>query len=141
MKTYEGDVFIVPNGLLEVTDKHLDPNGIWDASEVAMFQGHKDELFVQVWMSNSDCDNWSDHFYDVRYGHLPISLFDGKEEGDAIEFEALTTSWKGSRKNRPTPEKCMVKLTLKQLDYRYRRFGKFEDVLARLLDLHTAKAA
>lgn len=96
------------------------------------------DRFVQVWILCDGSDNLSDHgFNDEQLdalwpnglaesereyasapSFLPISIFEGKKEGDSI---TLTTT-------------AGVKwdIELCQLGYRYARFGKFEEVLAML---------
>ena len=146
MRTFNGECFIVPNGLMDVTEKTLENRcGAYTTAELALFNKHKDEQFVQVWMTGEGCDNWYDDFHDFRVEHLPLSFFDGKKEGDTVEFDSETSSWGGwkgkGKGGHLTPEKCHVVLTLNQSGCRYRRFGNFETVLNRLKEVHAERLA
>lgn len=152
-------LFIVPNSLMskesDLWDVPLSPYSArlekidfkMRTKELAPF-GIKttlDDTFVQVWIHCEGSDNLTDHGFDEDQikelfpskdlhelieqdrhysyssapGFLPIHLFEGKKEGDSI---TLTTE-----------DGVEWSIKLEQLPYRYGHFGRFEDVLARLI--------
>jgi hypothetical protein len=132
----QGDVFIVPNSLATMdeflarsTREHLAAGfarlGIVDPGRT-----------VQVWYTGAGCDNWESHrwpggpgngpFFGQLPGQLPTSIFHGKVEGDKVNL-----LWRGRNAEE---EDIELELTLRQLAYRYRDFGPFEETLAKLED-------
>lgn len=116
--------------------------------------------FIELWFCTPDSStgdsNWRDHCID-GYGELvnwrpitsrlPVEIFKGKKEGDIVTVELPITGWTALNPvigiDYP-PAGCKmpngvtvtthvtVSLRLSQLKYRYRRFGKFEEVLEKL---------
>ncbi len=138
VKLIQGDVFIIPNSLAH-KDEFL---GSKEEQKKQMERLVKsvqrcvdlpaDTVYVQVWCvtPGSDDSNWQCHYEMIKPDedpeevigenfplYLPCSLFKGHKEGDKVYFQ---TRW------------GLVELTLNQKDYRYRRYGKFEDVLGQL---------
>jgi len=130
MEIVKGDIFIVPNGLSMANSKVgvFNANGMEEAYE---------GLIVEVWMTGSGSENWGSHSFpepianvagegagiDGRWRYLaphylPVNVFAGKVEGDCI-----TLNFYG----------VQTELVLAQSKYRYRNFGKFEEVLNMLL--------
>lgn len=116
-ETY-GDVFIIPNRYHDGT--------------------------AQIWITNNENDNMVDHGfyitandgneYYIPAGELPRRV--NKEilpssEGISkfVEFDVHPLN-DGFRKDKTVTIKLLIALTANQLEYRYRNFGKFEDVLA-----------
>ena len=142
-------MFIIPNSLQSPkTDMWEKPMAeLSERSECLNFKMRKDELapwginvklndtFVQVWIHADGSDNLTDHGLDDEMidelwpngeqaacyapGYLPISLFEGKKEGDTV---TLTTT-----------AEVKLDVKLEQLPYRYGHFGTFEEVLGRLI--------
>lgn len=130
------DVFIVPNPgtkfgkLFSLSKERMN---YW-CDQLGIEHPTDDTTMVQVWVTGSGSQNWADHgtpwakekmefdeaetdkdkneFYFTSW--LPISLFEGKKEGDFFMLEG--------------PEKSLV-LELHQKGYRYEKFGPFEKVL------------
>ncbi len=136
----EGHVFIVPNQVTKLED-FAEPE--WLMEKLRRLTGlkvnYEDEV-IQVWVVSERCDNWSDTFagfqaccgmeefdsktrdqrlmgYFPKY--FPVKLFDKKMEGDEISLYCKEYD-------------ITIKLICDQLGYRYNRFGRFEDVYARL---------
>jgi hypothetical protein len=159
MTTVTGSVFIVPNDLLDITDEEWVPEFVRDGKLEQLRRlsiSDKDRngnpmqvymvgltgdpgLLVQVWYCDETCDNWGSHprhdLDNSRRGpffgsnglsdHLPVALFDDKAEGDTITLNY--TSQAG--------DQYRLVLTLNQQGFRYRRFGNFEEVLQRLVEV------
>ena len=121
---YSGKLFIIPNGI-----SRLEETMIPDQRLVKKFGASTP--MVQVWACNEDSENFCDHgmrgaeveemvndcyqgFFPVS---LPVSMFDGKVEGDEVEL-----SFNGND----------FKLTLCQDEFRYKSHGHFHEVLANL---------
>lgn len=64
---------------------------------------------------------------------MPVSLIKYMKENDVKEFRYLI-SIPSKEYNKELDIKLNLKITAKQLAYRYREFGKFEDVIKRLID-------
>ena len=115
------------------------------------------DKFVQMWWTDGKSDNMQDHGFSIEIGneeylfgyergisYVPINFFKDHKEGEILP---LTISLKpvakvnkdiGRREGytsfeedtNPAPTfQITFNLKLNQLDYRYRRFGRFEDVL------------
>lgn len=136
----EGNMFIVPNAS-EAIGSFCEPE--WQMEKLRRLLGLKvnyEEKVVQLWMCSEKCDNWGDQFggFQSELGveledhtrenrllgyfpkYVPAKLLENKKEGDVVEFDCPEYNVK-------------IKLTCKQLDYRYRRFGKFEEVFQYVL--------
>lgn len=164
MKTKQiisGDVFIIPNGV--ATPKNIlfeeTLHGMFTVATVNSIKFCDDTKFVQVWFctpGNSD-SNWADHRIDgydelegwrPKSSFIPVSLFDGKKEGDVVTIDLPIIGWMPKHPIKGldiTPAGCKipagvtvettvkVSLTLAQGKHRYRSFGngKFENLLHR----------
>lgn len=139
----KGDIFIIPNELVDLTDKWYKETRIREKymqKRIGILEALNlptDELLVEVWACNKDCDNFSSYDYPLldkawknksEAGslrgfprNLPVSIFKDKNDGDTISISY----------NNLTAE-----LTLNQLGKRYRRFGDFKTVLELLIDKH-----
>lgn len=95
------------------------------------------EPIIQVWWTGSGSTNWADHglpeelcgsapnateeeclHRDFMVGSLPYHLIENLKEGETLEVEI-------------NGKKTTV--AANQLNYRYRRFGKFEEALEKIL--------
>lgn len=151
-ETIKADVFVVPNESYKVSEK------TFEHSRFALYQVYsanssklggsefKDQTWVQIWFAtrgDNDQSNWTDHGIDgykelVGWSpvcqYLPKALFEGHKEGDIITINLPITKsvelGEGSYADMYATIK--VELCLKQQGYRYQRFGKFEEVLARV---------
>lgn len=122
------DGFIIPNSPIDLgmalssTQKNIDRicniNNIADNTKA-----------IQIWSVSSDCNNIPDHgilindkYYHIRIGLLPAALFAGKKEGDHVTFNYVDDD-----------VDITVDMYLNQKDYRYGRFGTFEEVFQKLM--------
>lgn len=142
MKNIEGDFFIIPNP--SMTEAEVSHDGkfpeMWDRFLNRAIDEWKrfginvsdERKFIEIWASNSQVDNFADHhrkFAEMTGGtkalhktrdsfpkYFPFSLIKGLKEGQKLTI----TRDDG------------LKVTLKadQSNYRYRTFGKFEDVIS-----------
>lgn len=138
-KTFQADVFVIPNrfgaldaafdGTFESLNSKLGRFGI---------EGFKtmDEKVLQIWIASPEEDNWNSHGTpdevtealgmvdecgkrpNYLSEYFPARYFEGKSEGDVV-----TITMKNG---------VNVELTLAQTKYRYRSFGRFEEVFARM---------
>jgi hypothetical protein len=124
----KGSLFVIPNNLVFAADvaKYVQEDWARRLAWAGVDASPEDRL-VQVWWTNKDCDNWRSHKWDLHpeiFGnipdHIPVRIFDGKKEGDKVAF-----LFGGN---------VEVEVELRQLDYRYRWCGPFEQALSRLLD-------
>jgi len=136
----EGDIFIVPNGAVSINGKNkiLVPSSaqriLNDAAQCGIAVDGLEPL-VQVWATSEESDNWADHghpagpeFYRGASSgfrgiptFLPARVLEGKE-GEVLE---LPFDPDGSQ----SEPRYLLRLTRRQLPYRYRRFGTFENTL------------
>lgn len=149
------DVFIIPNRSISIKDalfndtKHLMSRTFsmnYDTSP-----NEETDLFVEVWVTTpgNDNSNWIDHYVDPLWEEiskkemldgksqwrlaatrLPKAIFDGYKEGDVVTVNLPITRWTENG----TIENAWIKvsLCLAQTKYRYKDFGKFEEVLRRV---------
>ena len=141
-KKIYGDMFIIPNEAIKYSE--FLPFAKESAREKLNYLGIKpdeNEKMIQVWFTGSGEDNWNDHAgalcrlagieepnmddkdrylkeYITRY--LPESMLKNVHEGETITIDCNNFN-------------CTLVLTAKQLDYRYRGFGRFEDALKHVL--------
>lgn len=129
----KGEIFIIPNRIAksdvnEYLTKHLNrKNEFLGLPEVMV-----GEKLIQVWFTDEESENWTSHgkmisgieysedvkekwFQSLWPGYLKKEMLEGLKEGDK-----LTLNLKNG---------VVVELTTNQEGYRYRNFGKFEEVL------------
>lgn len=122
-----GNIFIIPNMLFKPSSEsefHVDQFNRSMKPRIEKIVGREvseNEVYVQVWAfdPNDNDSNWSDHSWPgeeiTRFPHyLPYKELEGLKEGEKITLES---------------ESFKVSLTADQLGTRYRRFGRFEEVL------------
>ena len=143
-KVIKGDVFIIPNYARELRDFFVRD---WLREKLSRLAGiefvRDDEKMIQLWITSDKCENWN-HFagFQKELGirkenlrnckdpeergllyfpnYFPSKIFEGKKEGDIVKIGC--------------PEyDVIIKLTCKQLDYRYRDFGRFEEAFKYVL--------
>ena len=149
-----GDVFVIPNGLRTIKDiLCLDVKAQMEqtfyANDLNGLKQDQDQ-FVELWFctpGNKD-SNWVDHCVDplheeiskedflagrdqwrVSTSLVPVELFKGHKEGDVVTLKLPIQRHTG----KGTLETAWIKasLALAQTKYRYKRFGKFEDLINR----------
>lgn len=161
LKTKEivrADVFVVPNCSLIINERTFESTRsdlyrIFSLNEDALEGDFLDQVWAQVWFctpgGQNQNSNWRDHGIDGyrelegdgRNGtwrpismYLPKTLFKGYKEGDTVTFRMpIDRNVEINDGNIVTEiSSIMVSLCLKQRGYRYERYGKFEEVLARV---------
>lgn len=156
MKTNEmikADIFIVPNEAYKVSEKtfewaRADYFRVFRANHDKISGDFMDQTWIQVWFAtrgDNDQSNWTDHGIDgykelVGWSpvcqYLPKALFEGRKEGDIITINLPITKSvelsEGIDSYADMYATIKVDLCLKQQGYRYQRFGRFEEVLARV---------
>lgn len=103
------------------------------------------EKLVEIWaVSREDLgsDNLGSHGFTMTIdgqeyycrfpSYLPVRLFSGKKEGEIISL-IIPIEGQGDENDDHVSLKMRFNLRLAQTEYRYRGFGKFEDLLAGLL--------
>lgn len=99
----------------------------------AKFQFVDGDIPIQIWIADDRKDNWQDHglphelcsanfdkegpFGEYAPSYIPARLLKDMKEGDTIDISFNGTT---------------VTVTACQLDYRYRSFGSFEEVVAKM---------
>lgn len=137
-----GCMFIIPNALIPLDE--LSPSTLEDLTRRLKNLGIAPEgPLVQVWWTSGDCDNWVAHRWDDHpelfsniSSHLPVSLFEGKVEGDKIKFSLSRAQAQVGEHYLDQPCAVEIEVELRQLGFRYQWAGKFEEALQRLLDAH-----
>lgn len=119
-----GDIFLVRNHL-----KYFGKKSDWYFESVfdeqgKLFEWQPQDILVEVWTTSKECSDWSSHTH-PQFGRrfpsvLPLSLLDGKQEGDIISFYF---------KNEQN-ELVQVKLTCNQNKYKYHDSGPFHKTLS-----------
>jgi hypothetical protein len=159
--TVNCDAFIIPNGASKVDLSWSMGQDLANFCEkVAELNNlpydKEQDLHLQLWLANDDNENIARHglhldvdgdkyvFHESKLEDLPVSFFQGYEEGDIVTIrvpmEPSYANIGGQRveyrefaedhvENIP---KFLVTFNIKlnQKDYRYRRFGTFENTLA-----------
>lgn len=142
-----GGVFIIPNGLARLSGdyREKDRRAFYEQCRLIDDEGEHElptatGKLVELWyeaVSDLDCDNIVDHGFNIELNgervHLqpessmtlmPIDIFLGKKEGDIVTIRVPL------RKNfEDAATTLTLSMRLAQKDYRYRRFGTFEEVL------------
>lgn len=139
------DVFIVPNHATTYSKKvEYAPHSAERLIEVFGELDPNDQL-VQVWMVGKNdfvCDNMQDHCPHIQLdgedwmlsnlpSYIPEKVLRGKTEGEriAVTYPAVKL-WRNNAEVREEKKAILtLDCSLNQKDYRYRRFGNFEDVL------------
>ena len=139
-----GDIFIIPNHGGAVSGYWLESTRR-EIIEIAKLNGLEDfnetcNAF-EVWISSDDLSTENLNCHGGRFGNdriecrcslLPAVLFENVKEGDSIEINLPAAI---CSRDEHEPEDIIVKITLtaKQLEYRYRSFGRFEEVFQKVL--------
>ena len=154
------DIFVIPNKgsvcknyfLSDSLEKRM--KEICEMNEIT-FDPETDKLF-QFWATNDQFENMNDHGFRIDYNgwtysflldsNLPAKLFEGKSEKDIV---TVTIPMKPRLRYNDDKTMCEdfeddegpkapvfwidFNFELNQESYRYRNFGKFEDVLKQVV--------
>ena len=153
-----GDIFIIPNRACKIDDYYEDfrEKFLKEAIEICEINGfefNKDEdHIIETWYLSNElgCDNIPDHDLYIVYDNkeyqiistcgrqIPENFFRGHKEGDVVSVKLpciIRESHLPHHKGNVDGDIETVvefRLKLNQGDYRYRRFGEFEDVLRKV---------
>ena len=118
----KANIFVIPNSL-STLDRFP---GFSQEKIMAKCDGVlPDDLLVQLWYTGEGVDNWCSHDYGKGGKGWVVSEFvPARWIKDLKEGETVTWSL-------PRGE---VTVTANQLGYRYKRFGRFEDVVQGLIN-------
>ena len=128
MKT--ANLFVVPNSA-RTLESNMPTQMVWDrhnslCDSLGMpeeFRLQSNDAAIEIWATGLGSDNWSDHGLPTTIcgdrrqlfvTHLPHRLLKGLKEGDKLNVQILGQE---------------VSLICNQRNFRYRRFGNFEDAL------------
>jgi len=128
--TVKGDIFIVPNLAMSpsnyfgqarynewLNEKVEETKNLFDMRTHDLTE----DRMIQVWVTNSDSENWSDHGCNALPGrfpsYIPAKWLEGLKEGDVLAIVANGVK---------------IALRCRQTPYRYGRFGTFEEVFERV---------
>ena len=125
-------IFIIPNGPRSVRESKMLDYQIGQLRAIEAFYSIKlddDDWLVQFWATDrsdrSGNGNLNDHGYVDENGdlhrfpiYIPLSLIKDKQEGDILRING---------------DQGRFTLQCLQRPYRYRRFGRFEEVMSDLL--------
>lgn len=132
-KVFNVNIFIIPNELYNVySDWNKNNPGtktIEGRCEKVLGLKSVSGKYIQIWTVGHDCDNWS-----CSCEHCPANI-EGDEEFRYPEFmpiELVRDLREGDTKTVVT-DTMVINMTAKQLSYRYRSFGAFEEVMKRYL--------
>ena len=151
------DAFIIPNSAGYVNDFLLDSykerynrymTDICQQCGVD-FDTENDKI-VQIWFTSEELksDNLEAHGFEYesdglvqdftfRYGYLPYPVLKDLKEGDSIDLdlEATEDTWLKDDSDICVKRVIIVPMhiTFRQLEYRYRNFGTFEECLRRVV--------
>jgi hypothetical protein len=135
------DIFIVPNRYCKVSDYDYltsRKNFFYEVGKLNNVTINEDTKLVETWVCSDLSDNFSDHYPHIKYDGkkisvrilsdmIPLEILKEKKEGDVFTYTYPITGDYEDEKIEGTVE---LLLTCNQYDYRYRRFGNFEDALA-----------
>lgn len=130
----KADMFIIPNGKRVVKDIFNYKNRISEFNDATGMRIRENDLVVEVWIT-SDHDlgeNWQCHtgWKEICQleetaqprlfpSYFPVNVLEAFEEGDVLRVSPIGTD-------------VIIELTLNQLGYRYKNWGRFEECLQKL---------
>ena len=132
-KIVKGDIFIIPNGKVNIENFFRPEVKKQQFTKATGYKINDDDEMVQVWVTSEGIDNWQCHrgwleecqlkeeggFHDLFPGYFPVRVLENLTEGDVLECI-------------PQGGDVKIELTCRQKDYRYSRFGTFEECLRNL---------
>ena len=137
----DSEMFVIPNklGTVESMCRHNSymQDRLSAIAHVNKLQLSDDDQLVDLWIVIPGItDNLADHGFDTDKGHyccgstvVPQRLIDGIREGDSINL-----SFPVRRYNETMWSTLTLNVRAMQNEYRYRGFGRFEDVVAQVCD-------
>lgn len=131
-----GEMFIIPNSLTKVRD-FVFTSYQEELKELCKLNNISDadnQYMLQIWVVIPEMtDNLGDHGilindegYRCRCGNIPFDLVKDLKEGDTVTVKF--DGWQNTDTADTVPVVFELELTAKQLEYRYRSFGAWEEV-------------
>lgn len=138
------DAFIIPNHSVRFDQMFEFDKGtakkVCDMNNVSISD---DTTFINLWMcAEGLSDNFCDHGINIdvdnvmhlcrpRFSWFPAELFSDSKEGDIVSMNipCYASPCDASAKGCGMDINLTVHMKLSQKDYRYRRFGSFEDTM------------
>lgn len=155
MKKLELTAFIVPNSVCNFAGYNGHPWGRY----IKEYLGHigisveANDPLLEIWVTSEGHDNNTDHGYgDEQLEALGLPL-DADGTGmahdavgiihapDHIPYRVVKDVKEGDVKTFTAPNGCEVRITFAQLPYRYRSFGRFEEVVEALMAAYMRRNA
>ena len=133
------DMFIIPNSTNVISNERIlsFQKGMIDLCKLNGLTEDLEEKMVQVWLTNDKSDNINDHGikidgkqYYPSCSNIPYTLIKNVKEGETATVKFFGYDHSGEKAVKVVFE---IQLTAKQLDYRYKRFGSFEETLKRVV--------
>jgi len=150
VRTLTGNFFLVPNRLFKFEElKNPNENGFDDELYTRRYRNfpgiefQDNDLMVEFWAIGPECQNWHCHDWSELGEkelmgrlpqHIPLRVLQNLKEGDEIVLHFRAN-------NAKEPYEYELKLRATQLEYRYARFGTFEETLAMLARRAEERAA
>lgn len=150
----DADAFIIPNGVptiksfftsyqkrySDLCQKIYEINGIeYDEENLG------EEKMLEMWVTAKEdlgSENLGSHGFKLEIdgtpkycrfpNYLPLRLFEGKEEGDIVSITLPITAYTYEDGETKCELYIRFHIRLAQTEYRYRNFGRFEELLAKM---------
>lgn len=133
MKKFTANIFIIPNAhdLIDSSNHHEEAMRHWNRrlARFGLPEFKVGDMPIQIWTTSPDVDSWNNHgcppevleeclcpqtgagsYFPETF---PSRIFDGLKEGETISIKGCYAEFE---------------LTAKQLGYRYKTHGSFEEV-------------
>lgn len=145
------EAFIIPNSVNLFKDFYFKERIEYKYKKLLELSGATcdldDQYMVQMWYVGEELnsDNLVDHGFriienGIRYSFtmngfdcLPYYFLKDEKEGDIIKVTFPIKLYTDDKSENAADWTLEAKIKLNQTDYRYRRFGRFEDVLNQLI--------
>ena len=144
----KANIFVIPKPVITLDNCTITYKAraekIMQACGVPIVNWNNEKL-IEVWFCTpgSYDSNWVDHRIDgydelrgwkPLMGCLPASIFEGKDDGDAITIDLPITNKRGVlyERNKDDWATVKVQLILDQKNSRYKRYGSFAETLKKL---------
>ena len=139
--TLKVNVFVIPNRVSSI-DKELfmDFQKLAHVDQMCAMNGtslNKTDHLVQIWWTSQDCDNWEDHHPRIKFDgsdwefrmatyDLPYEVVHDWKEGEAVSLKMPVKLYSIDNPAITREITADLEIIPVQLEYRYKRFGKFE---------------
>lgn len=150
----DADAFIIPNGASRICtffsgarNRYIDLcQKIYEFNHIEYNLDEFDnEKMIEMWVvakEDLNSENLGSHGFKLEIegvpnycrfpNYLPMRLFEGKEEGDIVTVIIPIDAYNYEHDDVKTEIYIRFHIRLAQTEYRYRNFGRFEELLARM---------